>query len=127
MLHHHQNIQSLEESDFVEAMDAALHRQSCLRCGGLLIQDHCYDVFSDSGEVMSSVYRCCGCGEIIDPLILKNRMKSANFSISLVHRPHSVMKQTHRTNCSNSFVNEILETWSSAVHQDDLHEVSRNH
>ncbi|GJL56823.1 MAG: hypothetical protein NPIRA02_39550 [Nitrospirales bacterium] len=66
------------QSDEVEAlatMDRVLNKEHCHRCGGLMIHDHCLDMKSDSGEVEVKVLRCCTCGELIDPIILRNRLR----------------------------------------------------
>lgn len=47
----------------------------CLRCSGLLVQDHCYDLLDDSGQLGFKALRCVCCGDVIDPLILKHRQK----------------------------------------------------
>ena len=58
---------------------------ACHRCGGLMMRDHCLDVASDTGEVFVTVLRCCACGELIDPTIIKNR-KHTDFSRKLTGR-----------------------------------------
>jgi len=45
----------------------------CLRCRGLMVQDHFYDMLDDSGHLSFVGWRCICCGNVLDPLILKNQ------------------------------------------------------
>lgn len=45
----------------------------CLRCGGLMVIDQCFDSTGDAGNLDLLVRRCVQCGEVIDPVILQNR------------------------------------------------------
>ncbi|MEX2491585.1 MAG: hypothetical protein WD425_07465 [Nitrospirales bacterium] len=58
-------------------------QKNCSRCGGMMVQDTCMDLFSDYGEFKFQVLHCIQCGELIDPFILLNRLKknpSSRFS-----------------------------------------------
>ena len=46
--------------------------QTCARCGGLLINDFFMEVMS-SPDVQSPAQRCVQCGEVLDPVIVRNR------------------------------------------------------
>ena len=46
---------------------------SCTRCGGLMVQDFCLDVLGNIGESEFAAKRCVQCGEVVDPVILRNR------------------------------------------------------
>lgn len=46
---------------------------ACTRCRGLMVVDHCFDVLSDAGEIDCRVLRCVQCGDVVDPVILRNR------------------------------------------------------
>ena len=50
-------------------------QKNCARCGGMMVQDTCMDLFSDYGEFKFQVQHCIQCGELIDPFILLNRLK----------------------------------------------------
>jgi hypothetical protein len=39
----------------------------------LLVRDHFFDLLDDSGHLSFKGLRCVSCGNILDPLILKNR------------------------------------------------------
>ena len=45
----------------------------CHRCGGLMVGEFCTDLLSSTGELEFLASRCVQCGEIVDPVILKNR------------------------------------------------------
>ena len=47
--------------------------QSCPRCEGLLAHEYCFDLLDGTGEKGFWGLRCFQCGEVIDPLILRNR------------------------------------------------------
>ncbi len=47
--------------------------QQCLRCGGLLVLDHCLDLLNVAGQIDVEAMRCVLCGDIIDPVILLHR------------------------------------------------------
>jgi hypothetical protein len=38
-----------------------------------MVQDYCLDVLSNIGESEFAAKRCVQCGEVIDPVILRNR------------------------------------------------------
>ena len=45
----------------------------CSRCGGLMVTEQCFDLFSDSGHLDFLAKRCVQCGELVDSVILQNR------------------------------------------------------
>ena len=49
--------------------------QPCRRCGGLMFIDHYIDLQDDTGQIGITALRCAICGEVIDPLILENRVR----------------------------------------------------
>jgi hypothetical protein len=49
-------------------------RATCLRCGGLMVDDFCMDLLNGVRELKAVASRCVQCGEVVDPVILKNRM-----------------------------------------------------
>lgn len=48
--------------------------RDCVRCGGLLVIDHCMDLMDGTGQLEFTALRCVQCGDIIDPVILRNRV-----------------------------------------------------
>ena len=46
---------------------------TCTRCGGLMVQEICLDLFNSTSEVECAARRCVQCGDIIDSVILRNR------------------------------------------------------
>ena len=51
----------------------AQYEWTCTRCGGLMVQDFCLDVLDNIGESEFAAKRCVQCGEVVDPVILRNR------------------------------------------------------
>jgi hypothetical protein len=45
----------------------------CTRCGGLLLTQHYMDLLDDTGQIDITALHCTMCGEVVDPVILKNR------------------------------------------------------
>lgn len=54
-------------------IDSVAHDGICTRCSGLMVVDHCFDVLGDAGEIDCRVLRCIQCGDVVDPVILRNR------------------------------------------------------
>ena len=55
-------------------VDSEVFQKSmCTRCGGLMVQDFCLDVLGNIGEAEVAAKRCVQCGEVVDPVILRNR------------------------------------------------------
>jgi hypothetical protein len=46
---------------------------TCTRCGGLMVGEFCMDLLNGIGELEFLASRCVLCGEVVDPVILKNR------------------------------------------------------
>ncbi|MCP9447840.1 MAG: hypothetical protein NNA22_09775 [Nitrospira sp.] len=47
--------------------------QTCIRCGGLLVGHVCMDLLNSDRELEFAALRCIQCGDIVDPVILRNR------------------------------------------------------
>ena len=45
----------------------------CPRCQGLMLTDHFFDLLYDGGHGSFVGWRCLCCGNILDPVILRNR------------------------------------------------------
>jgi hypothetical protein len=45
----------------------------CSRCGGLMVTEQCFDLLSDNGHLDFLARRCVQCGDLVDPIILRNR------------------------------------------------------
>jgi ribosomal protein S27E len=52
---------------------AAQHESTCKRCGGLMVNDSYLDLLNNVGEAKFAGKRCVQCGEVVDPVILRNR------------------------------------------------------
>jgi hypothetical protein len=55
---------------------------TCIRCVGLMIKEYYLDLQDDTGQIGITGLRCTSCGEVIDPVILKNRLDR---TLSLLH------------------------------------------
>ena len=55
---------------------AAQHERICTRCGGLMVDDSYMDILNNVGESKFAAKRCVQCGEVVDPVILRNRATS---------------------------------------------------
>ena len=49
----------------------------CVRCGGLMVVGHYMDLEDDTGQIGMTALRCTSCGEVIDAVILQNRVNPA--------------------------------------------------
>ena len=45
----------------------------CSRCRGMMVQDLLHDFYVDYGHLSLRAWRCVSCGNVVEPLILKNR------------------------------------------------------
>ena len=45
-----------------------------MRCGGLMITEYYLDLKDDTGQIGITGLRCTSCGEVIDPVILRNQL-----------------------------------------------------
>jgi hypothetical protein len=52
---------------------AFLTELSCTRCGGLMVREFCTDLLNSNGELDCSIARCVQCGDVVDPVIRRNR------------------------------------------------------
>lgn len=50
------------------------HSNSCRRCGGMLVNEQCMDLAESVGGYSFWGSRCIQCGDLIDPVILRNRL-----------------------------------------------------
>lgn len=57
-----------------EAVSSMVTQESrCTRCGGLMVNDLCMDLLNSTGELEFVAKRCVQCGEVVDPVIERNR------------------------------------------------------
>lgn len=50
----------------------------CQKCLGQMIEERFQDLLDDTGQIHFYGFRCINCGDIIDPVIIKNREEHAN-------------------------------------------------
>ncbi|MBC7837842.1 MAG: hypothetical protein H7Y39_04285 [Nitrospiraceae bacterium] len=46
----------------------------CMRCGGLMMREYYLDLEDDTGQIGITGLRCTSCGDVIDSVILRNRL-----------------------------------------------------
>jgi hypothetical protein len=44
----------------------------CRKCHGLMAVDSFIDLLDDSGQLWISTWRCLNCGQVVDPVTVKN-------------------------------------------------------
>lgn len=77
---------------------ALLHEPICSRCGGLMVHEFCTDLLNGTGELDCSVARCVQCGDVVDPVIRRNRylqqdlgaVRGMRASSSSIHKQVSI-------------------------------------
>jgi len=103
-------------------IDRMLREEHCHRCGGLMIHDFCLDVGSDSAEVEVTVKRCCTCGELIDPTILRNRMKAnVGGNSAKIESTYDTTK-CRETTLQNTSAREVFGTWYAEMRKAEIQE-----
>ncbi len=63
----------VEQPANYSASSVIQHHSTCSRCGGLMVSDFCMDLLNSTGELEFAAKRCVQCGEVVDPVILRNR------------------------------------------------------
>ena len=63
----------------------------CLRCGGFLAPARYIDLLDDTGQLDFVGERCVQCGDVVDPIIRRNRARQQVFQ---AHGPHTSDKKT---------------------------------
>ncbi len=69
-----------DEVEDVEAMkglasDIQRAIGECIRCGGFLVPTRYMDLQDDTGQLEFVAERCVQCGDVVDPVIRRNRGK----------------------------------------------------
>lgn len=67
----------VENPDVLSFLMNRMTQSSCARCGGMMVQETCMDIFSEYQDFQFPARHCVQCGEVIDPGILLNRMQSS--------------------------------------------------
>lgn len=63
------------------------HSDTCTRCGGFMVSHWCMNVNYDAGGMEILTKRCLQCGEVIDPVILENRLNPQREAMKKKTRP----------------------------------------
>ena len=60
----------------VLSIGVGMDQSQCTRCGGLMVADRYIDLLDDTGQLEFTANRCIQCGEVVDQIILRNRLAS---------------------------------------------------
>ena len=73
-------VESQDTEDYSAPQQTSADRlTSCMRCDGLLTKEFCFDLHDETGENWFWALRCLQCGEVIDPVIVRNRLAEQPF------------------------------------------------
>ena len=76
---------------------AVPHESTCTRCGGLMVNDFCMDLLNSTGELEFAAKRCVQCGEVVDPVIQRNRrLRQGSMTVRLTESMFPEMKISNR-------------------------------
>ena len=64
-----------------------MDNSNCERCGGLMVDIQCLDIDDPSGQLWFDAKHCVQCGNLIDPIILKNQETDHSQDDDRVPRP----------------------------------------
>ncbi len=76
---------------------AITHESTCTRCGGIMVTDFYLDLLFCIGETEFAAQRCVQCGEIVDPVILRNRqLRQNSMAVQLAGKmlPHNCVAKS---------------------------------
>lgn len=77
----HQNTSSARLDGVCDFLESS--QSICSRCDGLLIESFCISPKEGNADFQIPVQKCLQCGDVFDPTILKNRMRSQHYQLTL--------------------------------------------
>ncbi len=82
-------VQTPQETTSTVSRKASAETQedTCTRCGGFMVNHWCMNVNYDAGGMEILTKRCLQCGEVIDPVILENRLNPKREALKKKTRP----------------------------------------
>jgi hypothetical protein len=83
-------------------------KSMCARCGGLMVTDFYMDLIFCIGETEFAAQRCVQCGEIVDPVILRNR--GMNHAPMTAQAAGKMVPNNHVTNGRSQFALQTHRT-----------------
>ena len=83
-------------------------KSMCARCGGLMVTDFYMDLIFCIGETEFAAQRCVQCGEIVDPVILRNR--GMNHAPMTAQAAGKMVPNNHVTNGRSRFARQTHRT-----------------
>lgn len=74
-----------------EVFSLVAQQSTCSRCGGLMVSDLCMDLLDSTGDLEFDAKRCVQCGEVVDPVIERNRqLRQDAMTVRYVAKPVQV-------------------------------------
>ena len=67
-------VQEMRPNTEWDRVAVATQSSECSRCGGLLVASRYIDLLDDTGQIEFDAERCVQCGEVLDPVIRRNRL-----------------------------------------------------
>lgn len=64
---------SIDEPHGSAAATQLRTKTTCARCGGLMVEEVCLDLFNSTSDFECTAQRCVQCGDVVDAVILQNR------------------------------------------------------
>jgi len=65
---------------------------NCPRCKGVMALERFCDLYDETGQLCFMGWRCISCGEVIDPVIVRNRQHRPSAELP----PRSKARRRHR-------------------------------
>ena len=74
-----------------------LATNACPRCGGLLVRAPFVDLWEDGARSDHAARRCVQCGEVVDPIILRNRSPRRSGTVEADERAMALQWSAERS------------------------------
>ena len=82
-----QNAGPVQSRSHLDSARNTENEDTCTRCGGFMVSHWCMNVNYDAGGMEILTKRCLQCGEVIDPVILENRLNPNREELKKKTRP----------------------------------------
>jgi hypothetical protein len=66
---------------------------NCPRCKGVMSLERFCDLYDETGELCFMGWRCISCGEVVDPVIVRNRQHHRSVEIPPRSKPRRRNRQ----------------------------------
>ena len=91
------------------------HAETCGRCGGLVVDDHCMDLDIGAGREGYRFWamRCVQCGDMIDETILRNRHDLSRLTVQDIQS--NAKGVLHKAGSHSSFEQKTKSPWRPGI------------